>query len=138
VSRWIVDASLTLGWYLKDEEDRAYNLEVLAGLKENDVIVPILWAYEVSNGLVMAHRRKRITVEELREITESLKALPIRVDPPDAEAALRLPSLALRHQLTAYDAAYLELALRLTLPIATKDDALRRAMVACGVGAVQP
>jgi predicted nucleic acid-binding protein len=77
VSRWIVDASLSLGWYLKDKGDRTYILEVLAGLKENDVIVPFLWTSEVSNGLVMAHRRKRITVEELDEITESLKGLPI-------------------------------------------------------------
>ena len=86
----------------------------------------------------MAHRRKRITVEELAEITESLKALPITVDSPDAEGVLQLPSLALKHQLTAYDAAYLELALRLTLPIATKDGALKRAMDACGVKPVQP
>ncbi len=40
MSRWIVDASLSLGWFLKDEEDRAYNLEVLAGLKENEIIIP--------------------------------------------------------------------------------------------------
>ena len=65
MSRWIVDASLSLGWYLKDEQDRSYNLAVLAGLRDNEAIVPFLWAYEVSNALVMAHRRKRITSHDL-------------------------------------------------------------------------
>ena len=64
--------------------------------------------------------------------------MPITVDSPDPESVLQLPALALKHQLTAYDAAYLELALRLGLPIATKDDALKRAMAACGVKTVQP
>jgi predicted nucleic acid-binding protein len=108
-----------LGWYLKDEQDRAYNLEALAGLKKNDVIVPFLWTYEVSNGLVMAQRRKRITVEDLAEILESLKALPIMFDPSDPDRSLQLPALALKYQLTVHDAAYLELVIRLALPIAT-------------------
>ena len=138
MSRWIVDASLSLGWYLIDEQDRAYNLEVLAGLKGNEAVVPFLWTYEVSNGLAMAQRRKRITNEDLTEIMKSLEALPIAVDPPDAGSVWQLPALALKHQLTVYDAAYLELALRLALPIATKDEALKRAMKSCGVQAVQP
>ena len=137
MSRWVVDASLCLGWYLKDEEDRAYNLEVLAALHENDAIVPLLWAYEVANGLVMAHRRNRIALEDLTEIIQSLNALPITVDPQDSNAVLQLPALALKYHLTAYDAAYLELALRLGLPIATKDDALKRAMASCGIALVQ-
>ncbi len=86
----------------------------------------------------MAHRRKRITVSELAEVTESLRTLPITVDFPGVKAVLQLPNLALKYQLTAYDAAYLELAVRLTLPIATKDSALKRAMDACGVRSVQP
>lgn len=68
MSRWVVDASLTLGWYLQDEQDRTYNLEVLAGWKENEGVVPFIWTYEISNGLVMAHRRKRITSGNLAEI----------------------------------------------------------------------
>lgn len=54
MSQWIVDASLTLGWYFKDEQDRVYNLDVLAALSANDAVVPFLWTYEVANGLVMA------------------------------------------------------------------------------------
>ena len=133
-----MDASLALGWYLKDEDDRAYNLEVLAGLNTNEGVVPFLWTYEVANGLVMAHRRKRLEQSDVSTILESLKELPITVDPPDAAGVMRLPELALKHQLTVYDAAYLELALRLKLPIATKDAAMKRAMTSCGVEPVKP
>jgi predicted nucleic acid-binding protein len=128
VSQWVVDASLTLQWYLKDEEDRDYSLSVLAGLSDNEAVVPFLWAYEVSNALVMAYRRKRLAAEEISEILDNLSALPIMIDQPGLESAMRLPSLALAQELTVYDAAYLELALRLGLPMATKDKALRRAM----------
>jgi predicted nucleic acid-binding protein len=138
VSQWIVDASLTLVWYLKDENDRTYNLEVLAGLKANEALVPFLWTYEVTNGLVMAYRRKRLAESDITTILESLKALPITVDPPDADRVMDLPVLALKQQLTAYDAAYLELALRLNLPIATKDAAMKRAMTSCGIDSVKP
>lgn len=112
MSQWIVDASLTLGWYLKDEEDRTYNLSVLAGLNENEAVVPFLWLYEVSNGLVMAHRRRRVSIEDVNEIMGSIRGLPITVDPPDSTTVLELPALALKHQLTVYDTAYLELAIR--------------------------
>jgi predicted nucleic acid-binding protein len=138
VSQWIVDASLTLGWYLKDEDDRSYNLDVLAGLKTNEALVPFLWTYEVANGLVMAHRRKRLAESDIATILQSLKALPITVDAPDADKVMQLPVLALKHQLTAYDTAYVELALRLKLPIATKDAAMKRAMTTCGIETVKP
>jgi predicted nucleic acid-binding protein len=138
VSQWIVDASLALGWYLKDEDDRTYNLDVLAGLNANEALVPFLWTYEVANGLVMAHRRKRLAESDITTILESLKGLPITVDPPDADKVMQLPVIALKHQLTAYDAAYLELALRLKLPIATKDGAMKRAMTSCGIETVKP
>lgn len=122
---------------MQDEQDRTYNLEVLAGLKENEGVVPFIWTYEVSNGLVMAHRRKRITSGNLAEILDNLRDLPISVDVPDSGSVLELAALAIKHQLTAYDAAYLELALRLALPIATKDAALKRAMDSCGIQPVQ-
>ena len=138
MSQWIVDASLALGWYLKDEEVRAYNLDVLAGLNTNEALVPFLWTYEVANGLVMAHRRKGLAQSDVSTILESLKALPITVDPPNADMAIQLPALALKHKLTAYDAAYLEIALRLNLPIATKDGAMKRAMASCGIKTVEP
>jgi predicted nucleic acid-binding protein len=93
VSQWIVDASLTLGWYLKDEDDRTYNLDVLAELKANEAVVPFLWTYEVANGLVMAQRRKRLSESDITTILESLKTLPISVDPPDADRSWNCRSL---------------------------------------------
>ncbi|MGA2596546.1 MAG: type II toxin-antitoxin system VapC family toxin [Bryobacteraceae bacterium] len=126
MSQWIVDASITLGWYLKDEGDRTYNLEVLAGLRTNEALVPFLWTYEVANGLVMAQRRKRLADSDITTILGSLRTLPITVDSPDADKVLRLPVLAIKHRLTAYDSAYIELALRLKLPLATKDGARNR------------
>lgn len=121
---------LPLGWYLKDEDDRTCNLDVLAGLKTNDALVPFLWMYEVANALVMACRRQRLSEPDIATILESMRALPISVDPPEADRVMQLPELALKHKLTAYDAAYLELALRFNLPIATKDAAMKRAMTA--------
>ena len=138
MSQWVVDASLTLQWYLKDEEDRDYALAVLAGLRQSTAVVPFLWTYEISNGLVMAHRRRRIATEQISAILDNLVALPITIDRPEPESVMKLPSLALEQELTAYDAAYLELALRLGLPIATKDKALKRAMVKSGVKLVEP
>jgi predicted nucleic acid-binding protein len=67
-----------------------------------------------------------------------LTTLPITVDPADPDRVMQLPVLALKHQLTAYDASYLELALRLKLPIATKDAAMKRAMTSCGIETVRP
>lgn len=78
-------------FYLKDEDDRTYNLDVLAGPKTNEALVPFLWTYEVANGLVMAHRRKRLAEADIATIIESLKALPITVDSPDADKVMRLP-----------------------------------------------
>jgi len=138
VSSWAIDASLTLQWFLKDEEDRDYSLAVLAGLRDRDAIVPFIWAYEVPNGLVMAHRRTRLTVAQIQEILDNLAALPITIDHPEPVSIAALPALSLQHGLTVYDAAYLELALRLGLPVATRDKALQRAMAKLGVALVEP
>jgi len=138
LSQWIVDASLALGWFLEDEQDRQYSLSVLAGLENHDFVVPFLWHYEVANGLLMAHRRKRITTGQVAEFLDLLKIMRVQIDRTGPEAVLDLANLGLRHDLTVYDAAYLELALRLQLPIATQDKALRRAMEKSGVSLVSP
>jgi predicted nucleic acid-binding protein len=65
VSDFVLDASLALQWFLEDEADRKYSLAVLASLSEKRVLVPMLWFYEVGNGLLMAYRRKRIALDQL-------------------------------------------------------------------------
>jgi predicted nucleic acid-binding protein len=118
---------------LEDEADRKYSLSVLESLSEKHAVVPALWFYEVGNGLLMAYRRKRIALDQIDGFLTRLKNLPIEAALQAPAEALDLPTLAQSHSLTNYDAAYLSLALRLGLPLATTDAALRRAASAAGV-----
>jgi predicted nucleic acid-binding protein len=133
VSDLVLDASLALQWFLEDEADRQYGLSVLANLSTKRAVVPMLWFYEVGNGLLMAYRRKRITFDQVDGFLTRLKALPIDAAPQGPSEILELPALAQKHSLTNYDAAYLALAMRLRVPLATTDADLRRAAVAAGV-----
>ena len=96
----------------------------------------MLWFYEVGNGLLMAHRRKRITFDQIDGFLTRLKALPIDAAEQVPSEVLELPAIAQKHSLTNYDAAYLALAMRFGLPLATTDADLRRAAAAAGVGIV--
>jgi predicted nucleic acid-binding protein len=138
VSLWIVDVSVALGWFLTDEENRSYALDVISGLRTNDMVVPSVWVFEFANGLLSAHKRNRLSRDRMFAAFEEIKSASITVEQVGSADAARIAELALSHQLTAYDAAYLELALRLHAPIATKDSALRRAMEARGVELVKP
>ena len=133
MSDLVLDASLALQWFLVDEADRKYSLSVLSSLSEKQAVVPVLWFYEVGNGLLMAYRRKRIAQDQIDGFLTRLKNLPIEAAPQAPIEVLDLPALALTHGLTNYDAAYLSLALRLRLPLATTDAALRRAATATAV-----
>jgi len=133
VSDFVLDASVALQWFLDDELDRKYSLGILASLSERRATVPVLWFYEVGNGLVMAYRRKRITLEQIDGFLMRLKTLPIEAAQEVPAEILELPSLALSHGLTSYDAAYLATASRLNLPLATSDRDLRRSATAAGV-----
>lgn len=129
----MLDASLALQWFLEDEADRKYSVGVLASLSEKRAVVPPLWFYEVGNGLLMAYRRKRIPLHQMEGFLTRLKALPIEPAEQSPAEILNLPALAQTHGLTNYDAAYLALALRLGLPLATTDADLRKAATAAGV-----
>ena len=130
---FVLDASLALQWFLEDEADRKYSLAVLSSLSRKRAIVPLLWFYEVGNGLIMAQRRKRIRANQVREFLIRLRTLPIDGSEQVPTEILKLPELAQAHQLTNYDAAYLGLAVVSNLPLATNDGALRRAAAAMGV-----
>ena len=129
----VLDASLALQWFLEDEADREYSLAVLASLSRKRAVVPLLWFYEVGNGLLMAQRRKRIRPPQVQEFLTRLRVLPIDATEQTASEILALPALAQTHQLTNYDAAYLALAVATDLPLATNDGALRRAATGAGV-----
>jgi predicted nucleic acid-binding protein len=134
---FVVDTSVALKWFLADEEDRADSLILLKSISDlNRPVVPWLWFYEIGNALTVAVRRKRIAFEQLEEILGMLEQMPVDIDPPDRIDLLRLPHLARKHGLTTYDAAYLDLALREKLAVATSDAALRRAALAEGVALI--
>jgi predicted nucleic acid-binding protein len=133
VSDLVLDASLALQWFLEDEADRKYSLGILASLSGKRAVVPLLWFYEVGNGLLMAYRRKRIAMDQIEGFLTRLKNLPIEAAPQTSSELLELPALAHTHSLTNYDAAYLSLAIRFKLPLATTDSTLRRAAATAGV-----
>jgi predicted nucleic acid-binding protein len=133
VSDFVLDASLALQWFLEDEADRKYSLGVLSILSEKRAIVPVLWFYEVGNGLLMAHRRKRISFDQIVVFLTRLKALPIDTAQQSPHEILELPTLAQAHGLTIYDAAYLALAMKSNSTLATTDNALKKAAASAGV-----
>lgn len=136
MSDLVLDASLALQWFLEDETDRKYSLAVLASLSEKRAVVPILWFYEAGNGLLMAYRRKRITLDQIDGFLTRLQALPIDAVQQTPAEILELPALARVHGLTNYDAAYLALAMRFNLPLATTDADLRKAVASAGASIV--
>ncbi|MGA3082489.1 MAG: type II toxin-antitoxin system VapC family toxin [Terracidiphilus sp.] len=129
----VLDASATLAWLLPEELTDAITA-VFDSIADDCAWVPPLWRIEVANSLTVNLRRGRITPLRRSESLVDLQLLTILCDPEtDNHLWGRTLELADRHQLTVYDAIYLELALRLALPLATLDDALRKAAQQEGV-----
>jgi predicted nucleic acid-binding protein len=129
----IIDASLTVSWYFDDEATPATEA-VLDTVSETGAVVPTLWRLEVANAFQSAIRRKRLTASYRDRSLTELMRLPIVVDPEtDTYAWTTTLRLAERFSLTTYDSAYLELAQRRKLPLATLDSALRAAAMAVGI-----
>ena len=129
----VVDASVSAAWLLPDEAT-PFTEAMLQATATAEVWVPALWPLEIGNLLLNAQRRKRIGDAKRRELVSAAAALRLRVD-REAVPMVDLDALAARHGLSTYDAAYLELALRRGLPLATLDTALLAAMRAAGVRA---
>jgi predicted nucleic acid-binding protein len=125
---FVLDVSVAASWLLDDDEDRAWQaLESGA-----EAFVPTLWRYEIANALVVNERRGRVGAEQVEAFLESLGELPIYEE--DAwPSAVSLVGQGRVHGLTAYDAAYLIVAQRLAIPLATNDHALRRAAESAGL-----
>lgn len=128
----VLDSSATLAWVMDDERDNALaSLDLLA---VDRAAVPQHWILEVTNVLMLAVRRQRLKPGEPAAVLDRIRILPVQVD---AETATRgwsdTLALAGRFGLTTYDAAYLELALRLDAPLATLDQGLARAARAAKV-----
>ena len=130
---FVLDSSVTMAWVFPDEATEATN-ELRDSLVERRAFVPSLWPVEVGNVLLVATQRNRIRADDWREIRASLEELPIEIDPVTTSRAWGTSlELARTHQLSVYDAMYLELAMRLQLPLATLDRALQSAARTAGV-----
>jgi len=135
---FVLDASVALAWFLAGEATR-HTEAVLERLHGSEAAVPVVWPLEVANAFLMAERRQRITPSQTADAVGNLTALPIRVDDGAlGEAWGTVLRLARDHGLTAYDASYLELAMRLGLPLATQDARLGAAAGRVGVHLVEP
>jgi predicted nucleic acid-binding protein len=129
----VIDSSVALAWCFPDEQG-PYPQSVLDSLATAGAVVPSLWPLEVANALLMGERRKRSTPDETLKSVRFLDALPItQDDATGAQAFGYTLHLARAHSLSAYDAVYLELAMRRGLPLATLDDKLKTAAGAVGV-----
>ncbi len=130
---FVVDSSITLAWCFPDEIDD-YPQAVLDALATEPAFVPDLWHLEVANTLVVGERRKRSTQADTVAWMNFLSDLPITVDEETKDHVFAdTTHLARSNNLSAYDAAYLELAMRRGLPLATLDEGLRAAARTVGV-----
>lgn len=129
---FVLDNSVACGWLFENQSDD-YTEAVARRLSSEHAVAPVLWPMELANVLRTTCRRGRLTAQQAQKMVQQLALLPIEIDPTPARPGLLL-SLALRFDLSAYDAAYLELALRLQQPIATRDAALAEAARIAGVG----
>ena len=126
---FVLDASIPACWILQDEEDPRADA-AFARIKRDEAVVPALWWFEIRNILVVSERRKRITESETGVFLRDLAGLRVRVDrQPEEKVVLRL---ARTRGPSVYDAAYLELALRAAIPLATLDAELAAAARAEG------
>jgi predicted nucleic acid-binding protein len=129
----VLDSSATLAWIFSDETTEAIR-RVFDGVAEEGAVVPGLWRLEVANSLTVAVRQGRIDAEFRRASLADLALLNIATEPhTDSHAWGETLNLADRFKLTLYDAAYLELAGRRSLPLATLDGELRAAAAALGL-----
>ena len=128
---FILDCSMTMAWCF-DDEATPETRTLLASMKEKHAIVPSLWSLEVSNTLIVAERRNRITKETTRKIIAYLRELPIEIDHTISNYSsdyglTDIIELGWKYKLSAYDATYLDLAIREKLPLATLDKSLKSA-----------
>jgi predicted nucleic acid-binding protein len=130
MSGLVVDASIVMAWLFDDERDSRAD-EVLELLVEDGALVPYLWHLETRNTLLVAERSGRLSTEGVKERLDALMGLPIQTDQePNLQSAFDLSRV---HNLSFYDAIYLELAKREGATLATLDRTLNRAAVAEGI-----
>lgn len=129
--KFVLDNSITMKWFFGDgkKEDLDYAIAVLETMKEAEASVPAIWGLEVSNVIAKAEAKGLVTEARSAVFIEMLKDLDIQPDMQTYLYSLNdILNLARRYGLSAYDASYLELALRENIPLATLDEDLIKAV----------
>jgi len=127
---FVLDNSVAMRWLLESnkQDDQTYAMEVLKSFSDIDALVPDLWHLEATNVLLGAEKRDEITLGDIEGFISQLENLPIHIDPLTSQQAFnRTLALARAYNLSSYDAAYLELAIRECIPLATLDKNLIKA-----------
>jgi predicted nucleic acid-binding protein len=132
VTAFVLDASAALSWYFDDEVTAAAD-RLLERLATETAAVPSLWFLEIANAMVIAERRGRVSPARSAEFIAQLEMLPIRSEQDSPVAFTKILELARAQRLSTYDAAYLDLAMRLGVSLASKDAALCDAAERVGV-----
>lgn len=136
ITRFVLDSSIVAAWCFPDEGNDL-TTSVLRALALNyEAVAPSLWAYEVRNSILMGLRRRRLSTSDAQQFLESLQELPVHLtDPASYDSVF---DLAREFELTVYDAAYLDLAIREKLPLSSLDKALCQAADKAGVILFEP
>ncbi len=130
MSNFVLDNSVAMRWFMPSNkaQDQNYSINVLTSLSNASALVPNLWHLEAVSAMLGSERRKEITVGQIESYLTKLDKLPIFVDSQTAHNAYgRTLSLARAFNLSSYDACYLELAIRESVPLATLDKKLKKA-----------
>lgn len=133
MTRFVLDASVAVAWCF-ERETTPYTEQILEMLSDGEAVVPAIWPFEVANALLRAERHQRVARAETTAFLNRLQALAILVEQETPGRAFReILSLGREHNLSAYDAAYLDLAMRQGLPLATSDQPLAKLASRLGV-----
>ncbi len=133
---FVLDNSVTMRWFFGDGKPQELNYagHVLEAMKDTNALVPVTWGLEVANVIARAEAKGLVTEARSADFLERLEGADIEVDASTfAHALSDILQLARRYKLSAYDSSYLELALRLGIPLATLDVDLRNAAKKAGV-----
>jgi len=127
----VIDTSVAMSWLFPDERDFGARL---AQMRDMPGIAPAVLPFEMCNALQMAVRRGRLIIDDALGAIDLFYELGIEIEPPPGDAAAkRITALCNAHEITAYDAAYVELAMRRGAPLATYDERMRAAAAKAGV-----
>lgn len=133
MKRFVLDCSVVMAWCFEDEADE-YADSVLYLLEATEAVVPYIWTLEVANVLLVGERKRRLTKADTVRFIKLLRELPIVVDQETPDYVFsEVLSIGRQYGLSAYDVAYLELAMREGTALATRDNGLRQAAQQCGV-----